>query len=51
MRPSARVAMVRAGEIPDIQGGQAVEVPMDTLVYETVPEMQARYGRLFDGID
>jgi photosystem II stability/assembly factor-like uncharacterized protein len=44
MRPSARVAMVRAGEIPDIQAGRAVEVPMDTLQYETVPEMHTGDG-------
>ena len=44
MRPSARVAMVRAGEIADIQINRAVEVPMDTLVYETVPEMHTGEG-------
>ena len=44
MRPSARVAMVAVGEIPDIQAGRAVPIPMDTLVYETVPEMHTGEG-------
>ena len=44
MRPSARAAMVRVGEIPDIPPGRAVEVPWDTLVYETVPEMHTGEG-------